>query len=268
MTATNGAWIAFAAPGGDARAFAVEPAGPPPWPALIVIHGASGLDQHHEAVTAGFAAQGYFAVAPDIYSHDAVYRTLDVADIEAGMVIGPHRYDPETYLAQFPAERRANILRAHHWVEHRPDKTYITPVRACFDSLKTRRDVGTIGALGYCMGGRLVAELAATGADLAAGVIFYGIDPGPAAIPRIRCPLQGHYGVTDTRITGRVPEFAAAMKAAGKAFTFFIYEAGHGFANAPHLASYNAAAARLANERADAFLAAHLKEAVPNPAGG
>jgi carboxymethylenebutenolidase len=261
LTASNGAWIGFAAPGGDIRAFTVAPAGPPPWPALIAIHGASGLDAHHESVTAGFAAQGYFAVSPDIYSHDAVYRTLTLGDIEAGMVIGPHRHDPASYLAQFPAARRAHILRAHHWVENRPDKTYIATVRACFDHLEARRDVAAIGAVGYCMGGRLVAELAASGAGMAAGVIFYGIDPGRGAIAEIGCPLQGHYGVTDTRITGRVPDFAAAMKEAGKEFTYYVYEAGHGFANAPHLAAHDAAAAKLANERTRAFLAAHLKDA-------
>ena len=79
------------------------------------------------------------------------------------------------------------------------------------------------------MGGRLVGELAAQGAELAAGVIHYGGPPKLAQVVNIRCPLEGHYASTDIGITNKVPAFAEAMKAAGKPFTYYVYEADHGF---------------------------------------
>ena len=159
------------------------PAAPPPWPTLIAIHAASGLDAHHENLTRDFAAQGYYTVSPDIYSNDAAYRTFALEDVEAGMGIGPRIKDVDAYLAKFPQARRQLILRAHHWVENRPDKTYIDIIRACYDALSARADVAAIGVVGYCMGGRLVGELAATGIKLSAGVIYYGINPPIELIP-------------------------------------------------------------------------------------
>ncbi len=258
MAADSGEWIGFRALGMEFRAFIVKPEGPPPWPTLIAIHAASGLDAHHENLTRDFAAQGYFTMSPDLYSNDPGYRAFTLADVEDGMVIGPRITDVAGYLAKFPAERRDAILAAHRWVENRPEKTYIEIVGACYEMAKARPDVGAIGAIGYCMGGRLVAELAVSGVELAAGVIFYGIDPPHERIPNIKGPLQGHYGVTDKRITDRVPAFAAALKAAGKDFTYYVYEAAHGFANAIHLNARNEPAAKLANERTREFLAATL----------
>ena len=104
----------------------------------------------------------------------------------------------------------------------------------------------------------MVGELAVTGADLAAGVIYYGGPPKLDLVPNIRGVLQGHYASTDHGITGRIPGFAAAMKAAGKEFTYYVYEAAHGFANAIHLNARNEPAAKLANERTREFLAATL----------
>ena len=258
--ADQGEWIEFSGPGGAYQAFAARPDVPPPWPTLLCIHAASGLDAHHEKVTRNFAAEGYFTVSPNIYTPDPNYRTFALADIEDGMIIGTRVKDVPAYLATFPESRRAEILRAHHWMEARPQKSYIHIVSACHAYLKSRRDVGAIGVIGYCMGGRLVAELAVSGAELAAGVIYYGIDPGPQHVTKVSCPLLGHYGATDTKITERVPGWAAALKAAGKDFTYHVYEAGHGFCNAPYLSAYNDAAAKLARERTRDFLARHLKK--------
>jgi carboxymethylenebutenolidase len=55
--------------------------------------------------------------------------------------------------------------------------------------------------------------------DLAAAVVFYGNNPPADQIPRIRCPVQGHYGAEDHRITDTVPDLARAMEAAGIRFS-------------------------------------------------
>lgn len=111
------------------------------------------------------------------------------------------------------------------------------------------------------MGGELAGGLAALGVELAAGVIFYGQSPNLADVPKIRAPLEGHYGVTDRRITAGVYDFALAMKAAGKHFAYSVYDAAHGFNDPPPARGYNPEAARLANARARAFLAKHLMPA-------
>jgi carboxymethylenebutenolidase len=261
MTAPQ--WTTVPAAGGDLRAFTVAPDLPPPWPALIVIHPVMGLTDYVQGVSTEFAAEGYYVVAPDLYTHDSGYQTHQADDIEAAAHMGNDPTTWEPYLAHLPERRRAAIVRARTWIANRPQSTYIAGVRACHSELAARRDVAAIGCIGFCMGGRLTGELAAGGADLAAGVIYYGSPPDAALIPQIRCPLEGHYGASDTRITEKIPDFAAAMQQAGKAFTPYVYDAGHGFDGPPHMPEYNAEASRLARQRAKAFLARHLLAAVP-----
>ena len=85
MTSLSQTWISYPTPEGDYRAFCVAPPGAGPWPALIVVHGASGLDPSHRLVTADLAAQGYLAIAPDIYSNDDVFKGFSLATVEAGI---------------------------------------------------------------------------------------------------------------------------------------------------------------------------------------
>jgi carboxymethylenebutenolidase len=249
----------FESAAGTIRALVTRPSSPPPWPALIIIHGVNGLGPHMEEKAADFAAEGYLAVVPDIYSNDAGYRTHRPDDILAAAHMGADPVRQQKLLATHaPAERDA-ILRARQWMEQRPTTTYVDVIRGCYDDLKARIDVAAIGAIGYCMGGRLVGELAVTGADLAAGVVYYGAPPKLELVAKIRCPIEGHYAVTDKPITDKVPAFAAAMKAAGKDFSYYIYEADHGFSLVPGGLSYDAAATALSLRRVKPFLAAHLK---------
>jgi carboxymethylenebutenolidase len=250
--------VSFAAPGGNINGYFATPATPPPWPALIVIHPVTGLTQNVEETVVSFAAEGYLALAPDLYTNDAGYSHQDFHDINEAAHMGPNSSGWDAHLAKFAEPRRAAILAARKWMTDRPHGAYIDLIRASFDYLKTRSDVGKIGSIGYCMGGRLTGALAALGVDLAAGVIYYGGSPKASEAANVKGPLSGHYGVTDQGITGGVYEFALAMKAAGKSFEYSVYDADHGFNDptAPH--AYNEAAARTARKRASEFLAKHL----------
>lgn len=261
MNVRAGEWFNFAMPSGGIRALSVKPLSPPPWPALIVIHGVNGLGPHMEAKAADFAAEGYLAVVPDIYANDIGFRTHRQEDILAAAHMGADRERQQKALAHYPEAKRSNIVRAREWIDNRPGSTYIDIIRGCYDALKARQDITAIGCVGYCMGGRLTGELAATGAELAAGVIYYGGHPKLDLVPNIRCPLQGHYAITDKGITSKVPDFAAALKAAAKEFTCYIYDADHGFSLEPGTESYNDAATLLSLERVKPFLAKHLKAA-------
>ena len=252
-------WAQFDAVGGALRGFLVQPSAPPPWPALLLLHPIAGVMAQMQSIARGFAAAGYLTLAPDLYTNDPGYQKVEVADIITAL--GSPGADFEERLARLPEPRRSGVRAAREWMTNRPKGHYVDGASGAFEYLKARNDVNRIGAIGYCMGGQLVGRLAALGVDLAAGVIYYGASPALDGVPQIRGPLEGHYGVTDRKITGGVYDFALAMKAAGKHFAYTVYDADHGFNDDPPARGHNAYAARLAQERATAFLAEHLKPA-------
>lgn len=75
-----------------------------------------------------------------------------------------------------------------------------------------------LGAIGFCMGGALSAQLAGNDAELAAAVIFYGRSPPPDVAARIRCPVRGFYGALDPAVNQTVPTFAEVLKKNGVSF--------------------------------------------------
>jgi carboxymethylenebutenolidase len=115
-----------------------------------------------------------------------------------------------------------------------------------------------VGAIGYCLGGRL-AYLAAATAGVDAAVAYYGggIQDMLDLAPQIRCPMQFHYGALDANIPlTAVDKVRAAM--AGKPAEVLVYDsADHGF-NCWARGSYHAASAALAHGRSLQFLASTL----------
>src|ERR1051325_9605718 len=75
--------LTYPASSGDLEAYLARPSGDGPFPAVIVIQEAFGLVDHIEDVTRRFAAEGYLALAPDLYTHDTVRPTLSDEDIVA-----------------------------------------------------------------------------------------------------------------------------------------------------------------------------------------
>jgi carboxymethylenebutenolidase len=61
----------------EIKAFAAQPAAGGPHPAVIVVHEWWGLNQHIKDVAERFAREGYFAVAPDLYSRQGHKVTAD-----------------------------------------------------------------------------------------------------------------------------------------------------------------------------------------------
>ena len=251
--AIRGEWAKI---GGDLPGFIAVPASPPPWPALIVVHAIMGIDANIEQLCASFAEEGYYAASPDIYASDPGFKRHAHEDVEIAAHMGAGAAQQKEKLAQYSLEQQARIAKARDWIDARQGHTYIDTVRGAYDRLSRQPDIRAIGAIGFCMGGRLVGELAATGAALAAGVIHYGGPPKLDLVPKIVAPLEGHYASTDTPITGRIPAFAEAMKAAGREFSYYIYEADHGFSLGN---TRFPEAAKLAMARSRQYLAARLR---------
>lgn len=144
-------------------------------PALIVIHEWIGLIPYIEDVCRRLAREGYLALAPDLYSGDPVRAELAVEDLEAATELG-RAPSIEEGLQDVPPEQRAGVLRAHQWRQARTGDKYMPFLQGTLAYLWQRADVSpsAIGVIGFCMGGRLSATLATTGADLAAAIVFYG----------------------------------------------------------------------------------------------
>jgi carboxymethylenebutenolidase len=121
------------------------------------------------------------------------------------------------------------------------------------------RSNGRVGATGFCWGGGMVNELAARSPELAAGVVYYGIQPDLARVPGIRAALLIHYAEQDPRINAGAAAYEAALRAAGKTAETYVYPGTqHAFNNDTGAARFNAEAASLAWERTLAWFRRHL----------
>ena len=201
---------------GTMPAWAVRPEGAGPFPAVIVVQEAFGLNGHIKGVADRLAREGYRAVAPDLY-----YRS---ADRVAG-------YD--------------DLPKAIGLMSALDDRKIVADVRAVMDWIEAQPGTrqGRIGSTGFCMGGR-VSFLAACHLPVAAAAPFYGGGIGRVMMPSertphapiedaagIRAPLLLFYGDKDAFIP---PEEVALVKerlaSLGKQAQVVVYPgADHGF---------------------------------------
>ncbi len=196
-------------------------------PGVVVIQEWWGLSANIRALTDRFALAGFDALAPDLYE---------------GVVVPYHDADA--------AGKEMNSLNFIEATEQ--------DVRGAAQYLK--RNGAKVGLTGFCMGGAVTIIGAAKIPELTAGVAFYGIPPEQAAKPAdVKIPLQGHFANKDDWCTPQaVDAFEKAMKAAGKDFEAFRYDADHAFVNEERAAVHDRAAAELAWGRAIDFFKKHL----------
>ena len=233
--------ISFSGGGRDLEGYLVVPEQSGPRPAVVVIHEIWGLDQHIQDVARRFAAQGYVALAPDLYTGEW-HEAMKPENITAGMLFlrqaSPEvQRDPAkmaaTLATRSPAEQRAlrTLMRVMS-----PDQraTFAVELAGAVRYLRTRPDVNGayVATLGFCMGGGLAIGVATEVPDLWKTIIFYGENPPLERVPAIHARVLGLYGGQDRRITDGVPEFHQAMEALGKPFTYKVYGgAQHAFFN-------------------------------------
>lgn len=192
---------------------------------LVVIQEIFGINSHIKAVCDGFAADGYYCVAPAIF--DRVQRGVDLG-----------------YNADDVAKGR----------DIRNKMVWDTVLKDCSAALAAASQAGRVGAVGYCYGGGVTWKMAVDLPGLAASVGYYG---GPWAelkdeAPKAPCLL--HFGAEDKLIP---ISLAAELKAKHPSITTHVYAADHGF-NCEQRATYNAAAAVTARRRTLAFFEAIL----------
>ncbi|WNW09816.1 YghX family hydrolase [Pseudomonas sp. DTU_2021_1001937_2_SI_NGA_ILE_001] len=204
---------------GQVRAYRVRPAKVAgKLPAVVVVHENRGLNPYIEDVARRVAKAGFIALAPDGLSSLGGYPGNDDKGREMQQQV-----DPEKLLNDFFA--------AIEWLMADPAVT------------------GKVGITGFCYGGGVANAAAVAYPELGAAVSFYGRQPRAEEVPRIKAPVQIHYGELDTRINEGWPAYEQALKAAGTPYEAWIYKgANHGFHN-DSTPRYDEAAAKLAWER-------------------
>jgi carboxymethylenebutenolidase len=224
-------YVEYASPGGNAekiRGYLVQPAGQGPWPAVLVIHENRGLNPYIEDVARRAAVAGFLALAPDGLSPLGGYPGND----DDGRAM-------QARLDQ--AKLRTDMLNGARFVKAH------------------RLSTGKLGVTGFCWGGGTTNFIAtAMGADLQAGVPFYGAAAETASVPKIQANLLIQYAENDARINAMWPTFEKALKAAGVPHEMHMYPGTqHGFHN-DSTPRYHEAAAKLAWERTVGFFRRNL----------
>jgi len=188
----------------EIKAFMAKPASGGPHPAVIVVQEWWGLNEHIKDVARRVAKEGYFAVAPDLYSRQG-HKVTDDPNVAAQLMSGLK-----------PDDGVDDLLSTMSWLGRE----------------KEVRD-DRIGVMGFCMGGSYALRLACTTKEIKAAAPFYGEIPPDEKLRQLACPIFYAYGENDGWITRQdVDRLAAALKKFNKPGEVKIYKGcSHGFFN-------------------------------------
>jgi carboxymethylenebutenolidase len=225
---------------GKMDAYVAQPKDGGSYPGVVVIQEAFGVNDHIKKVTDRLAAEGYVAIAPDIFHREAE-RLIPYSDMSKAIATLQRVQDPKA----------------------------MEDVGAALGYLKSQSNVksGALGVIGFCMGGRLTYLTAAHHAnDIKAAVPYYGggIPTGnPSPLSRtgeIKCPMYLFFGAKDQLIPmAQVDQIKSELTNKKVAFQMETYpDAGHGF-NCDDRGSYHEVSAKDAWEKTKSFFAQHLK---------
>jgi carboxymethylenebutenolidase len=201
--------------GDEVEAYLARPLAPRPSGGVVVIHHMPGYDNATKEITRRFAAEGFNALCPNLYSRQAPGA---------------------------PTDEAAAVVRAEGGIS---DEQLVDDVAASAAYLRSLASSnGRVGVIGYCSGGRQ-SFLAACSLELDAAVDCYGafvvgtppegfpLKVGPIGhlAPQLSCPLLGLFGAEDSfPSTEQVAELERILKDNDKPHEFHIYEgAGHAF---------------------------------------
>ena len=197
-------------------------------PGVLVIQEWWGLVGHIKSVCDRFAAEGFTALAPDMYHGKTASEPDEAGKLFMALNIGQAEKDL----------RGAATLLAGH-------------------SSATK-----LGAVGFCMGGQLALFAATLNPSIGACVNFYGIHPNVKPdYAKLAGPMLGLFAEKDGFVTPQVAkDLDAAIKKAGKQSEIHIYPGvNHAFFNDERPDAYDQAAAADAWRRTLTFFRQHLK---------
>ena len=210
--------------------YLVRPRGTAKLPGVVVIHENRGLNPHIQDVARRVALEGFVVLAPDALSP-----------------IGGAPADQEAAVKMIAevGKDMAKVVR-----------NFVAGV----DYLKkSDLTTGKVGVTGFCWGGAM-SNMMAVNSAADAVVVYYGRAANAADAAKIKAPIMFHLAGNDPNVNNTYPDYEAALKAANKPFTKYVYDgAQHAFNNDTGGARYDKAVAEQAWGRTIAFFKQHLK---------
>lgn len=227
MVETGGARqnVTFPSNGDEAHGYLARPQSGQ-GPGVIVIQEWWGLTSHIAGLADRLAAEGFVALAPDLYGGSTTHDAS-----EAGQM-----------MQKLPVDRATRDLAG------------------AVDFLLGRDDVqgDRVGVVGFCMGGAFVLALATQeGGKVAAAVPFYPVGPMPEDYAGLQAAVMAHFGEGDEfNPIAQADELAEKIRAGtGNEPIIHRYPAGHAFLNDENLlGTYDPEQAKLAWDRTVSFL--------------
>jgi len=207
--------------GTEMQAYTARPITNGPFPGIILLQEAFGVNHHIRSIADRLAEEGYVVVAPELFHRSAEPGTeIPYDDFPSAL---PH------FQAISPEGLTADLQAAHAWLQEQPNVT-----------------IDKIGSVGFCLGGR-VSFLANAVLPLAAAVSYYGGGTHQLKdrAKDLHAPHLFFWGGQDKHIPAeQVAEVVQALDAAGKPYiNTVISYADHGF-HCDERPSYNREAAQ------------------------
>ncbi|MEP7287945.1 MAG: dienelactone hydrolase family protein [Chloroflexota bacterium] len=220
--------IEFKSNGDQASGFLVRPDSDDPVPGVVVIQEWWGLNAHIRDVTTRVAAEGFVALAPDLYHGKVVAEPNDAQ--KASMELDRPRAMRE-------------IGGAAAYLKAQP---YVAPK--------------TIGIIGFCMGGGIALWIAAHNPDIGAAVAFYGGgSPEASAFANSKAAILNINGERDVRVTTTIKALDEDLKAYSLVHKMIVYPGGeHAFFNDARPEVYNPEASKDAWQQAIGWFRKYL----------
>ena len=207
--------------------YIARPDGDGPFPGVVIIHEAFGLNENMQDIARRFADEGYFAFAVDLFS--GRNRAVCMARFIGGMLRGT------------------------------PERFGIGDLKAALSVLAEQPSVDgeRVGAIGFCLGGGFAIAWACTDDRLKAIAPFYGVNPRPLSAVSRSCPVVCSYPEKDfTARSGR--KLDVELERQGVLRDIKVYEgARHSFFNDSGR-NYDPAASEDAWQRTIAFFEEHV----------
>lgn len=199
-------------------------------PAVIVLHAWWGLNDFIRGFCDKFAAEGYYAIAPDLYG-GRIASTVEQA---------------EDFVSKLDSEEA------------------VRKVIATLNSLLADRQLSSrkVGVVGFSLGAFFALDLGSARGEVKAVVIFYGTS-STREWNNSQAAYLGHFAEKDPYESATfVLGLEKSLKSAGKSVNFYTYpNTGHWFFESDRQDAYNQKASTLAWERTIEFLHTTLDDA-------
>jgi carboxymethylenebutenolidase len=192
--------VSITARSGPLPGHLATPTGTGPWPGVVVIHEAFGLNDDIRGIADRFAEHGYLALAPDFFAWGK-------------------------RLACVRAALRELVAGSGRMVDDLDDaRVYLAGRDDCG---------GRAGVIGFCLGGGFALLAAPRG--FGASAVNYGRVPDdPERLLAGACPIVASYGGRDRGLRDHPERLDRALTSLGVEHEVKVYpEAGHSFLNRP-----------------------------------